>query len=330
TGLSPETAYQFLIDTDGVAAGDVTAPYRFTTGPSLLPGAPNSVVGRLLTESWQVAPSCPVLVRLRDGDTTGSAGDSTWLSVLTGENGEWQIELQARTADLASFFDYQVPGDVVQVESLCGSRGIVRQSYGTSAIDPAAGFGDLGDLQLQTVITVPLSFVTGWNLMAMPVEPTATVLAETLGQALIAEGVTASQVVRWNEALGSWSAHLVGWTSNNFAIDPTRGYFVRVTGGTGTAGFTGHEIRTPQTVRGMVVGWNLIAVPNPVTYLAESLGQAIRADGISASQVVRWNDAVGSWSAHLVGWTSNNFAIQLGRGYFVRVTAIDGDGEFTP
>ncbi|MBI2939849.1 MAG: hypothetical protein HYY04_05365 [Chloroflexi bacterium] len=330
TGLEPSSTYQFQIDTDGALGGDDGSPYVFQTGPSLLPGAPNSVVGRLLDEQGYLAAGCLLYVRLSDGDSTGSAGDSAWLSALTDENGEWLVELQARTSDLQGFFDYQIGGDTILVESECGGRGIARDTYPTSAIDPAAGFGDLGDLRLRVLVTEQLTLVGGWNLVALPAEPMAPTVAEDLGQLLVGQGVSTTQVVRWNEALGAWSAHLVGRTSNNFAIDLTHGYFVRVTGSGGTASIVGYPIRSPQSVVAMVVGWNLIAVPYPTGLLAKALGQAVIADGITASQVVRWNESLGAWSAHLVGRTSNNFAVERGHGYFVRVTGISGAGEYTP
>ncbi|MBI2938993.1 MAG: fibronectin type III domain-containing protein, partial [Chloroflexi bacterium] len=148
--LRPAASYQFLIESDGVLAGG-GAPRIFQTGPTLpIPGPAHFLVGRLLDGAGQAAGGCPLFVRLSDRNGRGSPGDSTWLSTLTNANGEWHVELHARTSDLRRHFDYQTGGDALVVESQCSSSGSLRQTYSTSVVDPSAGFGDLGDLRLRT------------------------------------------------------------------------------------------------------------------------------------------------------------------------------------
>lgn len=65
-------------------------------------------------------------------------------------------------------------------------------------------------------------------------------------------------------------------------------------------------------------GWNNIALPfSGVAYTADSLLDELSRQGISAMMVVRWNN--GGWDSHVGGFPANNFAVEPGHGYFVRV-----------
>ncbi|MDQ7778636.1 MAG: C10 family peptidase [Planctomycetota bacterium] len=70
----------------------------------------------------------------------------------------------------------------------------------------------------------------------------------------------------------------------------------------------------------LAIGWNLISLPvEPLTpYLAEDLAQLINAQGGACTQVMKWNPG---WLVHPVPSGTNNFAIEVGYGYFVRCTA---------
>lgn len=67
-------------------------------------------------------------------------------------------------------------------------------------------------------------------------------------------------------------------------------------------------------------GWNLISLPiSPTTgYTAESLATEINAQGGNCNEVDRWLN--GGWDSHVKGLPFNNFAINLGAGYFVKCT----------
>ena len=77
----------------------------------------------------------------------------------------------------------------------------------------------------------------------------------------------------------------------------------------------------PQTVNATInlqAGWNLISLPvSPtVPISAESLAGLINAQGGQATDVNRWQ--AGAWNTHVAGLPFNDFAIEPGRGYFVR------------
>ncbi|MBI2940467.1 MAG: hypothetical protein HYY04_08520 [Chloroflexi bacterium] len=144
---------------------------------------------------------------------------------------------------------------------LCGSRGSTREWYPTSAIDPGAAYGYVGDVPLQRVTTERLPLVAGWNLIVLPVEPTTTMRAADLGQVLASRGITATQIVRWDEWHGAWSPHLVGRGANNFTLSTRQGYFIRISGNGGQAEVEGYTIGQPVASLGLVDGWNLVAAP---------------------------------------------------------------------
>lgn len=70
--------------------------------------------------------------------------------------------------------------------------------------------------------------------------------------------------------------------------------------------------------RTMSPGWNLISVTDGVSTTAERLLSSLRDQGIQAEMVVRWQD--GGWQSHIRGFSANDFAIESGRGYFVKTT----------
>ncbi|MBI2940284.1 MAG: fibronectin type III domain-containing protein [Chloroflexi bacterium] len=332
-----QTSYQFSIDSNGQVDDNDGAWYSFTTGNFMPPPpAPRIVTGHVLeADGVNSAIGCLVLAKLRDGDGAGSSGESVWISDLTSDAGDFQLHLAARTTDLSTNFAYTVGQDVIHIETDCASRGVVSIDQQTSIFLDNDDLADVGNLRLQAVgtglVEETVTLVVGWTLIALPVQPVLALRADDVGRSLRDQGLFASEIVRWDQFLGGWSSHLVTRSSNNFTVSPVEGYFARVKSSSGpTFRISGLPISQPQTVTGLVTGWDIVAVPYPTTYVAESLGQAMIAQGLAAQQIVKWNEALGAWSAHLVGWTSNNFSIERGRSYFVRLTAVNATGEFRP
>ncbi|MGB0385397.1 MAG: choice-of-anchor B family protein [Ardenticatenaceae bacterium] len=63
----------------------------------------------------------------------------------------------------------------------------------------------------------------GWNSISLP--HTDGYMAETLCDEIIAQGVMAVEIDRWDA--GGWEGHICGQTFNDFAINPGEGYFVK-------------------------------------------------------------------------------------------------------
>lgn len=66
------------------------------------------------------------------------------------------------------------------------------------------------------------------------------------------------------------------------------------------------------------IGWNLISLPDPAGYNAETLLQAINAQGGHCLELVRWYR--NAWNVHYRGIGSNMFSISRYEGYFVYCT----------
>lgn len=76
-----------------------------------------------------------------------------------------------------------------------------------------------------------------------------------------------------------------------------------------------------QATIGFSPGWNLLALPlNPVSAMtAQSLLDAINGQGGSCNEIDRWHN--GGWSAHVNGLPFNDFAVEAGKGYFLKCAA---------
>jgi uncharacterized protein YkwD len=166
------------------------------------------------------------------------------------------------------------------------------------------------------VPTVMLQVSVGWNLIAVPGGSSYT--AASLASEINSQGGTVSEIDRWN--LGNWQAYLVGYPFNNYKVDPLRGLFVRASAP------SQWQIKLGGTTdkRTFGAGWNLLAAPacrdgQLSCYTASSLVASINARAGSAVEVDDW--ANGSWVAYMVGYPFNDFAIQVGRAYFVNVKA---------
>ncbi len=166
-----------------------------------------------------------------------------------------------------------------------------------------------------TLLTVPMNTSTGWNLIALPLQPATSLTAQAMLDLINSQGGQCSEIDRWY--FGGWNAHLNSKpTSNNFAIDLGKGYFVKCLA---SAAWTleGYALTTSTPVN-LQTGWNLIAVPYPTPYYnAQTLLDAIAAQGGQCSEVDRWY--FGGWNAHLNSKpTSNNFTIEPSKGYFLK------------
>jgi hypothetical protein len=69
----------------------------------------------------------------------------------------------------------------------------------------------------------------------------------------------------------------------------------------------------------LAAGYTLIALPlDPGPLTAEGLGQMMNASGAGCTSVVAYDTAAGAFVTHPVGTAVGNFAVEVGKGYFVR------------
>ena len=76
-----------------------------------------------------------------------------------------------------------------------------------------------------------------------------------------------------------------------------------------------------QAAVGFGSGWNLMALPIDVLtpYTAQAVLDEINAQGGACSEVDRWLN--GGWDAHINNLPFNDFAVEPGKGYFLKCTA---------
>jgi hypothetical protein len=175
----------------------------------------------------------------------------------------------------------------------------------------------------QGEIAVPLA--AGYNLIAMPVNPAATLTAEDLVQQINADGGDCTSVIAYDTAQGAFVTHPAGTAVGNFVIEVGAGYFVRCTR-ISTWKAKGYALNTQRYAISLKAGYNLIGLPLepvPLTkYTAEGAGIEINSQPPGgATQIIRYNASTGQFETHPIGTAVNNFTLDLGRGYFIRCAA---------
>jgi hypothetical protein len=162
----------------------------------------------------------------------------------------------------------------------------------------------------------------GWNLLALPLQPTTTLTAEAFLIDIANQSGNCSEIDSWVN--GGWVAHSKGLPFNNFNLALGQAYFVRCAT-TSTWQAFGTPLSASVAVD-LVPGWNLLSVPYPTGLLAHDVLLGIEADLGACSEVDRWDN--GGWVAHPYAPSFlNNFAIAPNDGYFVRCTT---GTTFTP
>jgi hypothetical protein len=163
-----------------------------------------------------------------------------------------------------------------------------------------------------------MPLTAGYNLVALPSRPATSYTTESLAGIINAQGGSCVSVVRY--VGGGFETHPVGTAMNNFAIEVGRGYFLRCQG-TSLWRSAGTALNDASATVVLEAGYNLIGLPVGTTrYTAESAGQEINAQGGGATQIIEYDAASGQFVTHPVGTAVSNFALGLGRGYFVRCT----------
>lgn len=161
--------------------------------------------------------------------------------------------------------------------------------------------------------SLDLDVEVGWNLVAIPFDSIAGL--ETAGDlcaALEGAGAVPIEIDRW--LAGGWDSHFCALPFNDFQLDVGSGYFARLSQAA-TWSTSGLPLQQGETVS-LQAGWNLVGIPVGVSYTAESAGQEIIAQGGQCTEIDRWY--AGGWDSHIIGLPFNDFALEPGRGYFVR------------
>ncbi|MBC8263949.1 MAG: fibronectin type III domain-containing protein [Anaerolineales bacterium] len=174
---------------------------------------------------------------------------------------------------------------------------------------------DMGaDEYYREEVDIPLQ--VGWNHISLPLDPLAPYTAEGVCSEINSQGGDVAEIDRWYAS--GWDGHICGLPFNDFDVELGSDYFIR-SNAVSTWTIEGYSVTTPVPLE-LQVGWNSIGIPHTDAYTAESLCDEINAqcgDG-TAVEVDRWYAS--GWDGHICGLPFNDFAIEIGKGYFVKAS----------
>jgi hypothetical protein len=312
--LTPTKAYLFDIISDSVIDDNGGVHYTQTTGPSITGPSSRLVFGRVLQEdSATAAAGAIVYLYVKDGDSTGTTGESQAFSALADGTGTWNQNIGTiRQQSLLAYFS------ITEGDQLCLEAQWENLS-GDAMCVPIGETAPAANLVVGPIATASIPLVAGLNFIALPLEPMQSLKASTLAQAIAAQGGAVAQIDMWDESIGMWKSHIVGLEFNDFDIVLGRAYFLKVTLGV-TWALKGHPLKAGVPLN-LVTGLNGIGIPySPVPLKFSRLAVEVAAQGGSIDQIDMWNQSLGRWESHKVGMAFNNFDIESWRGYFLKVT----------
>lgn len=152
----------------------------------------------------------------------------------------------------------------------------------------------------------------GWNLIALPYIPFNPVDAESILQAINAQGGNCTEIDAWSAGL--WVSHPLGMPFNQFSINMGEGYFIKCSKNSSWA-MEGKQLVEAVPIN-LKPGWNLIGMPyTKLNYTAQNVLDDVKIQEGNCSEIVRWQD--GLWVTHPDGFQYNNFTIDHSQGYFL-------------
>ena len=158
-----------------------------------------------------------------------------------------------------------------------------------------------------------IDFVTGYNMISMPVNDTSVTNASLLMDEI---GADCTEIFKWNTTTPGWESYNPGMPSAAaFDIVGGEGYFVSMSGPE-TVVFTGIGWESPFSMS-LVTGYNMIGIPVNDTSVtnASLLMDEIGAD---CTEIFKWNTTTPGWESYNPGMPSAAaFDIGCGEGYFV-------------
>ena len=165
-------------------------------------------------------------------------------------------------------------------------------------------------------VEIPLQI--GWNHISLPVDPVTSYTAEGVCDEINSQGGNVAEIDRWYAS--GWDGHICGLPFNDFAIELGSDYFIK-SNTVSTWTIEGYEVTTPISL-GLDIGWNSIGIPHTNAYTAQSLCDEIndQCGADTAVEVDRWYAS--GWDGHVCGLPFNDFAIEIGKGYFVKASGV--------
>ena len=309
SGLLPHSSYRFDLVSGDATDTNAGAHFAVSTGPTLPLASPYPVHGAVSRRDGGLPAAALVHVF-----ASGPSGTSSSLSTIISPSdaGAWVVDLSnLRTAA----GDARYPVSDTTVLTVVADAGADGNATGTVSVAGARS----GSLALRLDNEFRFALDAGWNLVTLVATPADRLFAKGVCHSLdeVTPG-SAVEVYRWEN--GGWDGHVCGLPVNDFALEVGRGYFVRLSLPSQWA-YQGMAESVPATLS-LVTGWNLVgpAVVSPLPSTASgSCASFADASGSgSALELARWVD--GGWDTYLCGLPPNDFTLEAGRGYFVRLS----------
>jgi hypothetical protein len=242
--------------------------------------------------------------------------DLRWTDNATTETG---FKIERKTGGGGTWGQIAAPGANVTAYADTGLAAGTPCVYRVRATNAAGDSAYSNEASAATLAQQILDLVPGYTLIALSVDPVPPLTAEGLARQIVAQGGDCAAVVRYES--GAFVTHPAGTAVSNFELAVGTGYFVRCRTAS-RAVLTGRRLEAASAPLALAQGYNLIGLPvEPGAdggYTAERAGAQIGAQGGLATQVVRYDEAAGAFVTHPVGTAVENFALEAGRGYFVR------------
>jgi alpha-tubulin suppressor-like RCC1 family protein len=316
SGLVPSSRYAFDIVSGVTVDANAGGHYAVTTGPTLGASSPDTATG--VVEASDGSRASEAIVIISVGPTTSASPSAPMAAlVTTASNGTWNANITSlRTADRSATYAFTTQ-TITTLEVIGGPNAFVQASVAVADLRLATRAA----LRLASApFSATVSVSTGWNLIALAVDPADQLRGSEMCNRLNAAGGagTVVEVVRWEA--GAWESHRCGIAANDFSLDPDRGYFIRATKSTSIA-ISGVP-SDPKQGRLLESGWNLIGLGTTASFMDAPtlLASLDGASGTTATalEAARWQS--GAWDSHVRTAPVNRYALDPGRGYFVRLT----------
>lgn len=316
TGLTAGTRYAFDLVSGTATDTNAGGHFAVTTGPTLGTSSPDTATG--IIEAVDGSRASAAIVIIGVGPTSTVSGSAPLAALVTSSsNGTWNANLSSlRTADRATAFTY-TDATVANLEVIGGPGAFVNA---TATIANLRLASRAAQRLVATPFTATLSVSTGWNLIALAVDPSDAMTASTVCSRLDTAGgaATTTEIVRWE--VGAWESHRCGIAANDFPIDPDRGYFIRATKSASIT-LTGTPA-DPKQGRLLEGGWNLVGLGTAAAMMDAPtlLGSFDGASGVTGTgaEAARWQAS--AWESFQRALNVNRFSLEPGRGYFVRLS----------
>ena len=159
-----------------------------------------------------------------------------------------------------------------------------------------------------------IDFVTGYNMITLPVNDTSVMDASTLATRI---GDNCTQISKWDAVNQTYVTYLPALEIVNFDIAGGEGYEVVMTA-PATVIFTGKGWESPFTIS-LLMDYNIIGIPVNDTSVMDAATLATRI-GDNCTQISKWDAVNQTYVTYLPALGVKNFDIAGGEGYEVVMT----------